>query len=1153
MSDQQQPERLPSVEGSQASSAVTRQRELGAAALTVVLWLLLIDVAVETFMNGAPVRWWVAGVVAAFLSLAAVVSWRGSNRFGWSRSATASFFVLLGLLAWTVWLPDGLTNGVAMLRQPTTIILSAVSALAVAAAGLMLVRVRFLPWWGRAAFGLLALYGVAAFVLGIMDGIPYGALFDGGSLWRRLPYWLQGTFVGTLVAVPLALIAALVEGIGRLRAANGPGWGFQQSVVLSLATVMAVPGVMGTGGGGETTNPGGRTLEKRPVPSARSRQELLREFKTAIDRTAASIDPADIDIGARARQLGNADAIFKWVAETIRYEHYDGVLRGALGTMVSGAGNSCDKALLLSELLSASNHISKVRVSVADSALNARLVKLALESTTGIPADDMTGADGYLLSRASSEVRSISGAMPDFAAALQQPSPVPVVASFCWVAADRGGTVIVLDPSLQTQTAPAPEDAGDALARQRFTVQFSVVLETSNAGVRKEELVHSSSFSADAVGYRPITLTITPSGHLLAALKTSADPWAAMARIDTFYPVISFGDRDEITQGFSLSGKLVPLNTTPLQGVDSMANRVGDMLRSGRAERAPRRTGAAQDSEVSAAFDGIRLDIDVTGPGVRERTSRALVRGNMLRAQTRTGAAALRVIQQRQFLVPAFALSRAYGAHLLVEHFRRNGPLLEALASAPATSELPEVDQYPLQLLALATRQDHGASLIGSRHSGALFRARPAVLAEASTFEVEGAALTRRMTIDIMETGFAALSGSGSSRLLRALLGAQSTVIESEVMADQGGSGTIAVLQRAAARKISLIAIGDEKDPALAQVSIPISERAGLMHDLQAGYAVLTVPQLVSATFPRYAWWRVDRNTGEVLGVLPSREGGQTATEKVMMDATAGAVTGGAFTYLNCYFFQKQGGYRCLFSAACGALIGGLAGGAGGLVAARFGGATLRWVVAEAAAAGGVGFFGEFCEVPPHDPNDNDGDGIPNNRDDNDDNPRNDDSDLPDEPRWPGGPSDQDDDNDDYPDNEDAFPSDRTEHLDHDHDGIGDNSDSDADADGVPTCGGLGFGPCDAYPTDEAAYSDIDGDYHDDRTDPFVDRDGDGIDDEQDACVPCRLAPQNDFDRDGQGNIHDPAPRDPKIHDPGKWNRNARYPDGPRMPKRPGS
>src|ERR1700686_1295248 len=91
------------------------QPPLAAAGLAIALYIVVIDAAVETFLSGSPVRWWVVGVVATYLALS-VGLWRYRRplwqRMGWSASASASFFLLLGLLAFTAWLPGGLRDGV---------------------------------------------------------------------------------------------------------------------------------------------------------------------------------------------------------------------------------------------------------------------------------------------------------------------------------------------------------------------------------------------------------------------------------------------------------------------------------------------------------------------------------------------------------------------------------------------------------------------------------------------------------------------------------------------------------------------------------------------------------------------------------------------------------------------------------------------------------------------------------------------------------------------------------------------------------------------------------------------------------------------------------------------------------------------------------
>ena len=70
----------------------------------------------------------------------------------------------------------------------------------------------------------------------------------------------------------------------------------------------------------------------------------------------------------------DVDEIFRFVADSIRYEPYAGILRGADGTLVARAGNSADQAALLAALLDASliNHrfaLGRLDAQAADSIL----------------------------------------------------------------------------------------------------------------------------------------------------------------------------------------------------------------------------------------------------------------------------------------------------------------------------------------------------------------------------------------------------------------------------------------------------------------------------------------------------------------------------------------------------------------------------------------------------------------------------------------------------------------------------------------------------------------------------------------------------------------------------------------------------------------
>lgn len=175
----------------------------GWAALAIALGLLLLDAAVETLLQGAPVRWVVLGVTAASIVLAGLLY----LRVGWAASAIAVLLAFLALLALTAWLPGGSERGVTLLRQPTPVVLAATCGLALLVAAGIFVATRILPLPARAVLAVLAIYGAAAFIQGAIQIAPFVGLFHGQSLWTRLPWWLQGAFIGGVVILPLTLIA----------------------------------------------------------------------------------------------------------------------------------------------------------------------------------------------------------------------------------------------------------------------------------------------------------------------------------------------------------------------------------------------------------------------------------------------------------------------------------------------------------------------------------------------------------------------------------------------------------------------------------------------------------------------------------------------------------------------------------------------------------------------------------------------------------------------------------------------------------------------------------------------------------------------------------------------------------------------------------
>ncbi len=365
---------------------------IGAPVLGVLLYILLADAAVETFLSGSPLRWIVAGTVAVYLALS-VILWR---RLGWAAKAAASLLVLLGVLAVTAWRPEGLSHGVIMIRQPTSTVLAGVTGLAILLSGVLLVRWKFVRLAVRVGIAVLAAYGISAVGIGIVKGVPYPDLLHGRGLWDRLPFWLQGAFIGALVLVPVALLLQIVTGVARIRGVQLRMWAVQV-LALSMSLAMAAAGVVVPAGSSRaeaprpTTalsapqqgaslpaepragiapapTPQTRGVSATPVPQlALSGDELVRLLR-AYQKLSKSVDRSSFDVKAAAARFPDVAAAFAFVRDQIANEVYPGVLRGPEGTLSAQAGNAPDKALLLGALLAA----QKRQVQYAHCALDKR-------------------------------------------------------------------------------------------------------------------------------------------------------------------------------------------------------------------------------------------------------------------------------------------------------------------------------------------------------------------------------------------------------------------------------------------------------------------------------------------------------------------------------------------------------------------------------------------------------------------------------------------------------------------------------------------------------------------------------------------------------------------------------------------------------------
>jgi len=243
MDEQERQVSMPHAEGHEpapiATSAHSRWRDILFLVCLTVVGVMLLDTAIETSLGraGAPLRLSVVLIVLAFYALLGI-SWK---RTQWATKARAAVFFFLIVSGVTAWLPGGLENGIVVARQPTASVLEVITALAVLVAGISFVRLR-LPLWLRSLGGVLAAYGLSAFVLALVRGQSFGSILHGESFWAYVPLWLQGALIGVAL-IPLAILANLTSILFSRRRNPTPRWHWQVNLSLALAAVIGAAGL----------------------------------------------------------------------------------------------------------------------------------------------------------------------------------------------------------------------------------------------------------------------------------------------------------------------------------------------------------------------------------------------------------------------------------------------------------------------------------------------------------------------------------------------------------------------------------------------------------------------------------------------------------------------------------------------------------------------------------------------------------------------------------------------------------------------------------------------------------------------------------------------------------------------------------------------
>lgn len=763
----------------------------------------------------------------------------------------------------------------------------------------------------------------------------------------------------------------------RRAARRGLAW----LVSVSLALGPAAPGVA--------------IAQERDPAVARSLERIER-FDGQLGRLADALPRGAWDVDELALDLAfeEPEGIAAWVRDRVAYEPYAGLLRGPEGTLLAGAGNTLDQAVLLARLLGDAGFEARVaRATLDDEAARALLAAVPLDRSgaeRGTVEDDdavwtfleeMGGERDEveaLLSRSEANVAemrtSAETAAAELIAVLDEPGSGEEVVEatlleeardYFWVeyALSAEGPWTPLHPA-------APEDAAwtselmaeqtledDVPAELQHRFRFQAFVERRR-GSELEAVPIMAAWERPVANLSgvPLSYASVPDGFASDEAQTMSVQEAIEAT--TFVLPLFRGDLAEGAQLFDARGNTVPPDAaaSPAAGVfQSVGGALGDAV------------DAVGGEEDSVALTAHWLEFTFIEPGGREVTHRRMVLDRLgpdRRAAGEGGgelaegseADLLAALQEtHSFMVSSGAPPRAFVEARAIEGLRSAMAVLEDTLVASARGEAPSTSPpaesgsaRSLPLLQLFRAFEDGAPDEDGLRS---YRPKPALSIVTTAWDgtrsrTDVVANPRRSLVagpaGLPRTAFAAnvRAGTWETMAERAFLGGGENVVD-----------TFSYFRHVADEGIETIAISPGRVGDLDRLDVPAETKAAMGEDLARGYAVVAATRTPQAA-SEVAWWRVDATTGETLG----RGGdgrGQAAEYTFKQTLIAGvtiSVFWGAAGFGACTGTGGEVGC-CLADAATGFAIG------------LTGGLLLTWLGASAAVGIGVGFGFDFVST----------------------------------------------------------------------------------------------------------------------------------------------------------------------------------------------
>lgn len=899
---------------------------------------VLLNLVIDTWLIQSELRYWVAVIVSIYLIAVITFLIRHEARRVLLVSNSlwiSNLLVFVLVVALAPFHPAGLTNGIAFFGSSDEL------AYSILIVGVLLVTASYtLPWVKlpqplRIAVTVMFLLGLSVFLIAIVSERGLDNLFlqgDQGSLWLR---W--GAILATFVCLPLLVI---LFGMRLLAESNTLTLLAKITLIAALALPILPPvviyrattnapamGVVDKHARTKTDRNNGDPSDEKSAEEIRSElsaeieavSQDLRDLYNMGDQIAADLPLASIDPAVVLRSTGTeTDAVFRWVRDNTYFVSYAGTLRGASGVLMDRRGNSLDRSLFLSSLLSkvgVETRLARSHIRRSDAEKILKSANLALEDANVRRLSDLSLseyadtlhnqdlADRFrktivnrkaenqsrleqLVSRADSIAASIEGKISDQRSADRaMPDDVAQIQDHWWLQARTDGVWRDLDLSKEAagELFAAPDEVfpvSDVPDDLKHEVEIRLILEVDRPRTGKEKHIlvrHRVDTSEPSTSF---SLRQIPLGEGLgndeSILQQSNESIQRSLRSEIeWLPIIVAGGGSQIVMDkyFNVSGDVfdsddMDPNTTRLansvsRNVTSTVGSATDLFGSLMTESSDE--GVVDPVLKERAELSQWLEIEVFSPGSKPykyiRPVTEVSENNL----STTGANFAFSID---FLIANSQLSDAYVAHELLNETNRRRKWYETLVYSnegarhdEALANLASPSQFDFRLANLAHLRSVAAADASSWLAG------PLVLSSFAFIRDDGDDPRLLAGIDIIHRSSGNWSDPTEVRSKNIRQGVIDTVVEAALIGNQPGlQNTATMFEMSNPDDWTLIQSVD--DAGLVADEIGEAAVTNLRASLASGYLALVPPRLQSVNGRKvFGWWQIDPVSGATLGV----------------------------------------------------------------------------------------------------------------------------------------------------------------------------------------------------------------------------------------------------------------------------------------------